>query len=83
MAPGRLARICLVGLGVACWPGNDTRWSFCGRLTDSTLAMLYFMYIGVRGETAGSLLWPAVVAHAIIGILVVGARFKEERTQAV
>jgi Na+-driven multidrug efflux pump len=78
----RVAGISLIGLGVACWPGNDTQWSFYGMLIYSTLVMLYLAYTGVRGEFAGALLWPAVVAHAIIGILLVGARFKEGKTAA-
>jgi hypothetical protein len=78
----RFGGICLVGLGVACWPGNDTLWSLYGMLTYSTLAMLYLNYIGVRGEFAGALLWPAVVAHVILVVLLVGARFKEHKTPA-
>ncbi len=42
--------------------------------------MLYLGYIGVRGEMAGLLLWPAVVVHAALVVLLVGARFKKEKT---
>jgi hypothetical protein len=48
-------------------------------LTYSTLAMLYLMYIGVRGEAIGLLLWPAVVAHAILVVLLFRARFKRRK----
>ena len=37
----RLAGIALIGLGVACWPGTDTRWALTGMVTYSGLAMLY------------------------------------------
>ena len=37
----RFAGIALIGLGVACWPGTDTRWPLNGMVTYSGLAMLY------------------------------------------
>ena len=75
----RFGGICLVGLGVACWPGNSALQPLNGMLTYSTLAMLYLMYIGVRGEAIGLLLWPAVVAHAILVVLLFRARFKRRK----
>jgi hypothetical protein len=51
----RLAGIALIGLGVACWPGTDTRRAFYGMLNYSALAMLYLIYIGVRGNAVGLL----------------------------
>ena len=78
----RLAGIALIGLGVACWPGNSVFHPLNGMLTYSTLAMLYLSYIGVRGEAVGVLLWPAVVVHAILVVLLVRARFKEQQRPA-
>ena len=75
----RIAGICLIALGVACWPGSGTQRAFYGMVTYSTLAMLYLIYIGVRGEMVGVILWPAVVVHAILVVLLVGVRFKEQR----
>ncbi len=69
----RLAGIALIGLGVACWPGTDTRWPLNGMVTYSGLAMLYLVGIGVHGEVVGLLLWPAVAVHAILVVLLVGA----------
>jgi hypothetical protein len=76
----RLAGIALIGLGVACWPGNSAVQQLYGMLTYSTLAMVYLAYTGVRGEFAGILLWPALVAHALLSVLLVRARFKEGKT---
>lgn len=76
----RIAGIALIGLGVSCWPRNSSLQSINGMLTYSTLAMMYLIYIGVRGEAVGVLLWPAVVVHAILVVLLVGARFKEQKT---
>src|SRR5271166_6144298 len=69
MNMSRLAGIALIGLGAACWPGSDTRRSFQGMLTYSALAMLYLIYIGVRGRGVGLLLWPGVVVHAMLIVL--------------
>src|SRR5512144_2987411 len=53
----RVLGIALIALGVACWPGAT---ALCGMLTYSALAMLYLLVLGIRGEWAGPLLWPAV-----------------------
>jgi|SRR5271165_1311334 len=73
----RIAGIALIGLGVCCWPGNSTFQTVNGMLTYSTLAMLYLGYLGVRGEFVGILLWPGVVVHAVLIVLLAGARFKQ------
>jgi len=78
----RIAGIALIGLGVACWPGNSAIQQLYGMLTYSTLAMMYLIYIGVRGEAAGVLLWPAVVAHVVLVALLVRARSNEQKTLA-
>ena len=72
----RLAGSALVGLGVACWPGATLR-ALHGMLTYSVLAMLYLIYIGVRGEAVGPLLWPGAIVHAILIVFLGVARFKE------
>ncbi|MGA3318165.1 MAG: hypothetical protein ABSC64_17215 [Candidatus Korobacteraceae bacterium] len=74
----RIAGIALIGLGVSCWPGNSALQPLNGMLTYSTFAMMYLVYIGVRGEAVGLLLWPAVVAHGVLVVLLLRARFKEE-----
>ncbi len=76
----RLAGIALIGLGVACWPGNPAVQQLYGMLTYSTLAMLYLIRIGVRGEAVGLLLWPGVVVHAILIVLLGGAWLKQRKT---
>jgi hypothetical protein len=78
----RLAGICLIGLGVSCWPGNSAFRSLSGMLTYSTLAMLYLIVVGVRGEEVGLLLWPGVVVHAILIVLLGGAWLKQRKSPA-
>jgi len=77
----RVAGISLIGLGVACWPGNNTLRAFYGMLTYTVLVMIYLLVIGVGGH-AGILLWPAVVVHAILAVLLLLARFRKSRTTA-
>ena len=78
----RFGGICLVGLGVACWPGNSASQPLDGMLTYTVLVMIYLMVVGIGGH-AGTLLWVAVVAHAILAVLLLRVRFKEERTPSV
>jgi hypothetical protein len=75
----RFGGIGLIGLGVACWPNGSVRQALHGMLTYGTLAALYLAYIGVSGQGVGVLLWPAVVVHVILVILLVGARFRERK----
>lgn len=71
----RVTGIALVGLGIACWPGCT---AVCGMLTYSGLVTLYLSYLGMRGEWVGPLLWPVVVLHAVLTLLLVRARFKRQ-----
>ena len=75
----RLVGIALIGLGVACFPGSDTRQASHGMVTYSVLAMLYLIYIGVRGEWVGLLLRPAVLLHAVLTLLLARAWFKTRK----
>jgi len=70
----RVAGIALIGLGVACWPGTP----LVGMLIYSAAVTLYLAYLGIRGEWVGVLLWPAVVVHAILTILLVRAWLKDQ-----
>jgi hypothetical protein len=65
----RVAGIALVALGIACWPGPP----MLGMLTYSAAVTLYLAYIGLWGASDGTLLWPAVVLHAILTALLTRA----------
>ena len=66
----RVAGIALIALGVACWPGAT---ALCGMLTYSALATVYLGYLAIGGQWVGPLLWPAVVLHAVLTILLARA----------
>ena len=70
----RVAGIALIGLGVACWPGPPR----VGMLTYSAAVTLYLAYVGVSGAATGLLLWPAVVLHAILTLLLTLASASEQ-----
>jgi len=73
MALGRVAGFALLALGLACWPGLESADvntpALRALLTYNLLATLYLAYLGIGGELAGSLLWPAVVIHGVLMLL--------------
>ena len=69
-AAARVAGIALISLGIACWPGKSpTHAALCGMAIYSLLVTLYLISVGLRGEWVGPLLWPAVVLHAVLTLL--------------
>jgi hypothetical protein len=44
------------------------------------LVTLYLAWLGMSGEWVGSLLWPAVVLHAILTILLARAWLNNQRS---
>jgi len=72
----RVTGIALVALGVGCWPGGT---ALCGMLTYGALVTLYLAYLGVIGEWVGPLLWPVVVLHGILTVLLARAWFQSRK----
>lgn len=79
IALGRLAGFALLSLGLACWPRLDSAGAnipaLRALLTYNLLMTLYLAYLGIGGQWAGSLLWPAVVIHAVLTFLLARAWF--------
>jgi len=67
----RVAGIALIALGIACWPGPP----LVGMLIYSAAVTLYLAYVGFAGSLTGILLWPAVVVHVVVTILLARAWF--------
>ena len=78
---GRIAGISLIALGVACWPGGAADRALSAMLTWGTLITLYLGYLGVGGKWTGSLLWPAIVLHAGLTVLLASAWFGERQAR--
>jgi hypothetical protein len=72
----RVAGMALVGLGVACYPGEAASRGLSGMLAYSLLATLYLVYLGLDGEWVGSLLWIAATIHAALTVLLAASWFK-------
>jgi hypothetical protein len=72
----RVAGMALVGLGVACYPGEEASRGLSGMLAYSLLATLYLVYLGLDGEWVGSLLWIAATIHAALTVLLAASWFK-------
>ncbi len=72
---GRVAGFGLLSLGLASWPARDsagnTAPALRAMLTYNSLAALYLLYLGLGGQWIGPLLWPAVVLHGILSLLLV------------
>lgn len=79
----RICGISLIALGIACWPGGGTLRALCGMLTYSTLAGLYLLYLGISGHPTGKALWPAVAAHLVLSLLLLGLWFKAQKSLRV
>ena len=69
----RVLGIALLALGVCCLPGST---ALCGMLTYSGLATLYLMFLAIRGEWVGPLLWPVVAVHGILTVLLARVWFQ-------
>lgn len=74
----RVAGIALIALGIACWPGPPR----VGMLTYSAAVTLYLAYLGFAGGSIGMLLWPAVLLHVILTVLLAGASTSAKETKA-
>lgn len=61
----RVAGIGLIGLAVACWPGPPV----LGMLIYSAGVALLLSWLGAVAGLTGVLLWPAVVLHGVISIV--------------
>jgi hypothetical protein len=72
-AVGRVAGLGLLSLGLACWPSGADATSQTTRalLSYNLLATLYLGYLRIGGAFAGYLLWPAIVLHAVLTLLLV------------
>lgn len=71
----RVAGIALVALGVA----GCTQQAITGMLTYSGLVTVYLGYLGAVGGYRGILLWPAVLLHSVLTVLL----FRERRASPV
>ena len=65
IAVARVSGTALIALAVACWRNSP----LLGMLTYSVVVTLYLAYLGLADGFTGVLLWPAIVVHALLSIL--------------
>lgn len=82
VACGRLLGVSLVALVIACWPSARALHppAFRAMLAYNLLAAAYLAYLGFVQQYAGSLLWPAVVEHALVAALLLAAGGRSKRS---
>ncbi len=84
MVLGRFFGIALLALGLACWPSRErtesSSPSFRAMLIYNGLIALYLAYLGTVGHLWGLLLWPVVLLHALVTVLLVWTWRGERRT---
>ena len=78
----QFAGVALIALGVACWPCGSASSALYGMLTYSSLATLGLLYLALGGKWNGPLLWPAVVLHAVLTLLLARTWFKPQEDRA-
>ena len=68
-----MAGLGLLSLGMACWPprgaAGNAASALRAMLTYNALATLYLLCLGIGGEWAEPLLWPAVALHGVLSLL--------------
>jgi hypothetical protein len=72
----RVTGIALIALGIACWPGTP----LIGMLTYSAAVTLYLGYVGFAGGLTGILLWPAVILHVVLTLLLARSFTNDQKT---
>jgi hypothetical protein len=72
----RVTGIALIALGISCWPGQP----LVGMLIYSAAVALYLAHLGLAGVFTGPLLWPAVVLHLILTMLLARVVFTKDDT---
>ncbi|MGO8968327.1 MAG: hypothetical protein ACLQDQ_02030 [Myxococcaceae bacterium] len=80
----RIAGLVMLGFGLAAWPNpspTDSRAAFRGMLLYNALVALYLAFLATVRHAGGLLLWPAVVLHAFVALLLVWT-WRQERSAA-
>ena len=70
-ALGRVAGFAFIAFGIACGPqaGQIGRRALLALVSYNVLAALFFLWLGIRGELVGPLLWPAAALHTALSVL--------------
>jgi hypothetical protein len=71
----RVAGVALLAVGVACWPGRQAVQAASpavrAMLLYNILIALYLAALAIVRHVGGPLLWPAVVLHTVVALLLI------------
>ena len=71
----RFLGIALFALGIACWPNEQRSRSdtaaFRGMLTYNMAVASFLAYLFIVDRIGGVLLWPGVILHAIVAVIMI------------
>jgi len=84
MPLARVAGIALLALGLACWRIADalaSKAAFRGMLVYNVLIAAYLLWLGVHHGRGGVLLWPVVVFHGVVALLLLWTWAEEAHTK--
>ena len=83
---GRLPGIAILALGLACWPSEAAAEGASaasrGMLVYNVLIASFLVYLFKVGHLGGPLLWPAVVLHAAVALLLIWSWRKSRGVEA-
>lgn len=65
----RFSGICLISLGIACWPGQIFNQPLRAMFIYNLLVAIFFIYIGLSSLLVGILLWPVAILHLGFAVL--------------
>jgi len=79
-----IAGVALISLAIACWPraGATSRAPYAGMFFYNLLAALLLGQTAAAGTSSGILLWPVVVAHLGLAVVIPLASFGRRRVAA-
>jgi hypothetical protein len=74
----RLAGLCLISFGIACWPAQNTTQAARAMFVYNLIVAAYFSYYGVTADLVGIILWPVAILHFGLAVLLVRGIFNEK-----
>jgi hypothetical protein len=77
----------LVALGLACWRGRRSKGNVAaavrGMLIYNAAIALYLAFLGTVGHLGAPLLWPAVLIHAAVAVLLATTGWRDRSTVGI
>jgi hypothetical protein len=76
----RLAGLCLISFGIACWPTQNTAQAARAMFIYNLIVAAYFAYYGVTADLIGIILWPVAILHFVFAVLLLRRLIKSKQS---